>query len=219
MLGRSTSSLQMRLGHCPRFRLTSKALRLGADSSKLNLAVGANILGNIIGAMGGNLGVNVSYTDARTMEFKYTDVTIDSVKPLDVGNYLRDGDVDAGNLILQQYVLGNGELFVITKVARSKKFSVSYEKKNGMGAKVEVPELQALASANVAVSADAANASLVTFDGASSLGFAFQALQVGVVDGVLELTTVKAGAIVAAASPDFNSVPPTLGPTGLMDIR
>src|SRR5262249_28880397 len=75
----------------------------GESSNKLDLGIGANILGSLIGAMGGNLGINVTYTDARRVEFKYTDVTLDSVVPLDIGNYLRDGNVDAGNLILQQY--------------------------------------------------------------------------------------------------------------------
>src|SRR5262249_43033393 len=135
----------------------------GESSNKLDLGIGANILGSLIGAMGGNLGINVTYTDARRVEFKYTDVTLDSVVPLDIGNYLRDGNVDAGNLILQQYVLGNGELFVVTKVARSQKFSVSYERKNSTGAKVDVPALQGLAGANVKVTADRQNSSLITF--------------------------------------------------------
>jgi hypothetical protein len=60
----------------------------GESSSKLDLGIGANILGSLIGAMGGNLGINVTYTDARRVEFKYTDVTLDSVVPLDVGAYL-----------------------------------------------------------------------------------------------------------------------------------
>jgi len=80
----------------------------GQKTAKLDVGIGANILGTLIGAMGGNLGVNLGYTDARKVEFTYKDVTLDSAVPLDIGNYLRDGRVDAGNLILQQFVLGNG---------------------------------------------------------------------------------------------------------------
>lgn len=188
----------------------------GQASSKLDLGIGANILGTLIGAMGGNLGINVSYTDARKIEFQYTDVTLDSVQPLDVGNYLRDGEVDAGNLILQQYVIGNGELFVVTKVAKSKKFSVSYEKKNSTGASVDVPQLQALAGANVKVSVDAARASLITFEGDVPLGFAFQCFKVGVIDGVLSLMSVKAGAVTAAIGAGATVQPPL--EEGLLDI-
>ncbi len=191
----------------------------GQSSDKLDLGIGANVLGNIIGAMGGNLGVNVTYTNARTIEFKYTDVTLDSVVPLEVGNYLKDCQVDASNLILQEYVLGNGELYVVTKVARSKKFSVSYETKSGIGAKVDVPALQALVGANVKAGADAQSAWVVSFEGATPLGFAFQCLQVGVVDGVLSLTSVKAGAVTAAAGKDLTATPPTLNPAGLLEVR
>lgn len=190
----------------------------GQTSSKLDLGIGANILGSLIGAMGGSLGVNVGYTDARRVEFKYADVTLDSVVPLAVGSYLRDGSVDAGNLILQQYVVGNGELFLVTKVARSKRFSVLYEKKNSTSANVDVPALQALTGANVKVSVDTQNASLVTFEGAIPLGFAFQAMQVGVVDGVLSLTSVKAGAVTAAAGDDLTT-PKPIAPASLLDVR
>jgi hypothetical protein len=191
----------------------------GKASSKLDLGIGANILGSIIGAMGGNLGVNVSYTDARRIEFEYADVTVDSVVPLEVGSYLRDGNVDAGNLILQQYVLGYGELFIVTKVAKSKKFSVTYERKNSASAKVDVPALQSLAGANVKVTADSQRSSTVTFDGQMQLGFAFQCLQVGVIDGELSLTSVNAGAVTAATKEDLAAIPPRLAPTGLLDIR
>src|SRR5262249_38343691 len=153
-------------------------------------------------ALGGNLGINVSYTNAQKIEFRYTDVTLDSAVPLDVGNYLRDGNVDAGNLILQEYVLGNGELFLVTKVARSKKFSVSYEQKNSLDAQVDVAALTTLAGANVKVSTETGNTSVITFEGPVAIGFAFQCFQVGVADGVLSLTSVKAGAVVAAAAGD-----------------
>jgi hypothetical protein len=190
----------------------------GQSSSSLDIGIGANLLGNIIGGMGGNLGVNTSYTDARKISFKYTDVTLDSVDPLEVGEYLKNGDVNADNLILEQYVLGNGELFVISTIAKSKKFSISYERKNSVGAKVDVPALQALASTNVKVSVDAAGSSTVSFEGKTPLSFAFQCLQVGVVDGQLSLTTVKAGAVAATAAADLKTPPPALGASGLIDL-
>jgi hypothetical protein len=126
--------------------------------------------------------------------------------------------VDAGNLILQQYVLGNGELYVVTQVAKSKKFSVHYEKQNGTDAAVDVPTLQALAGAKVKVGMAVGSASTIDFEGSTPLGFAFQCLEIGVVNGTLSLTTVKAGAIVAAAG---GAGEPTtlLQPEGLLDVR
>jgi hypothetical protein len=189
----------------------------GQASSKLDIGIGANILGMLIGAMGGSLGLNVSYTNAQKVQFTYSDVLTDSVVPLEVGTYLRNGNVDSGNLILQQYVLGNGELFLVTKVAKSRRFAVSYEKKNETAATVDVPALQALTSANVKVTAGGTSNATITFEGPTHLGFGFQCFQVGVVDGVLSLTTVQAGAIAAAAAGGGDK-PALLGGAGLLRV-
>ena len=190
----------------------------GQKTAKLDVGIGANILGTLVGAMGGNLGVNLDYTDARKVEFTYKDVTLDSAVPLEIGDYLRNGRVDAGNLILQQYVLGHGELYVVTKVARSRRFTVRYERQNGTEAAVDVPALQALAGAKVKVGAGAGSVSTIDFEGPTPLGFAFQCLQVGVANGALSLTTVKAGAVTAAVgAPDEPAA--LLQPEGLLDVR
>ncbi len=115
-----------------------------------------------------------------------------------MGNYLRDATVDAGNKILQQYVLGKGKLFLITKTAKSKKFTVKYEKKNGLDAKVDVPVLEGAVGGNVAVTTEGASESTIGFEGPINLTFGFQCFEVGVANGTLTLTSVKAGGVVAA---------------------
>lgn len=172
----------------------------GKTSSALKIGIGVNIIGSLIGAMGGNLGVRLDYTNARQVQFSYTAVLNDSAVPLEVGNYLRNAEVDAGNLLLEQYVLGNGELFLITKTAKSKKFSVTYERSTGVAAKVDLPVLQGLVGGDVKVEANGANNSVVTFEGKENLVFAFQCFRVGVRDGDLSLTSVKAGGAVFAVS-------------------
>jgi hypothetical protein len=114
-------------------------------------------------------------------------------------------------------VLGNGEVFLITKVAKSRRFAVSYEKKNETAAAVDVPALQALTSANVKVTAGGASNATITFEGPTHLGFGFQCFQVGVVEGVLSLTTVQAGAIAAAAGGGGDK-PALLGDAGLLRV-
>jgi hypothetical protein len=170
----------------------------GQVSAKIDIGIGASILGTLIGAMGGAIGVNVSYTNAQKVQFSYLDVLTDAVVPLAVGSYLKNGDVDAGNLILEQYVMGNGELFLVTKIAKSHRFTVKYEKRNETAASVDLPALQALASASVKVTVSGDSNATVTFEGKTPLAFGFQCFRVGVVDGVLSLTTVQAGAIAAA---------------------
>jgi hypothetical protein len=189
----------------------------GQVSAKIDLGIGASILGTLIGAMGGTIGVNVSYTDARKLQFSYVGVLTDAVVPLDVGSYLRNGEVDADNLVLQQYVMGNGELFLVTKTAKSRRFTVKYEKRNETAASVDLPALQALASANVNVTAAGDSNSEVTFEGSSPLAFGFQCFRVGVVEGVLSLTTVQAGAIAAAVGNPAEK-PQLLSDAGMMEL-
>jgi len=191
----------------------------GQTSSKLDFSIGLSILGNIISALGGNnLGLNASYTDAQKVEFSYTGVLNDQVVPLEVGNYLKNGTVDTGNKILAQYVLGNGDLYLITKTAKSKKFTVSYERSNGTAAKVDVPVIQNAVGGNIKVSVDSARKHVVTYEGGSNLAFGFQCFQVGVADGSLNLTSVSAGSVVAAVGASAQA-PALISRHGLLEMR
>jgi hypothetical protein len=195
----------------------------GQVSSTLDLGIGISVLGNLIGAMGGgNLGASLSYTNAKQMNFSYTEVFNDTVEPLQVGKYLRDGQVDSRNLILEQYVLGNGQLYVITKTAKTHKFNAKYEISNGLDASVKVPVLQQVAGGDIKVSATSGQTSTVTFEGRQRLIFAFQCFEVGVLDGILALTTQAAdgGVYLAVGSPEANkSKGKLLKPTGLVSVQ
>jgi hypothetical protein len=191
----------------------------GQSSSKMSIAIGANVLGSLIGAMGGTLGVKTTYTDARRVEFTFTDVFNDLVVPLAVGDYLREADVDAGNLILQQYILGHGSLYLITKTAKSRKFSVKYERKNGTIAEIDVKALPQLTGGNVTVDSSQAAEGVVSFSGANPLVFGFQCFRVGVADGELTLTSVRAGNVALATGNTAAQEPDLLSQEGAVDLQ
>jgi hypothetical protein len=135
--------------------------------------------------------------------------------PLDVGRYLRGHDVDAGNPVLREYVLGDGELFLITRTAKAGRFSVSYERKNGVGAKVDVKALAALTGGHVQVSPDASRDWVVSYAGPEHLVFGFQCFRLGIESGALDLELVPAGATrLAEAEP----VPAMLAGDGLLSL-
>jgi hypothetical protein len=190
----------------------------GNTSSKLALGLGLNILGNIIGAMGGNLGAKFNFSNAKSVEFTYSAVLTNSIVPIAVGNYLRAAEVDAGNLVLREYVLGNGELFLITKIAKSNSFTVKFADSSETGVEVDVPTIQGVVGGNVKVEGSGQKSSVLTFSGPAQLVFAFQCFQVGVLDGFLSLTSVKAGAV-AAATLEGEGEPSLLQPTQLISIR
>lgn len=207
-------------GRLPKIEEDKRAADIsGQSSSKLSLAIGANILGSLVGAMGGNLGVNTSYTDAQKVEFHYKDVFNDSVVPAEVGNYLKRGVVDADNLIFREYVLGNGELFVITKTAKSKDFTVKYERNNETAANVKIPALKDLVGGNVKVDAAGKLASGVSFAGKEYLVFGFQCFRVGVLYGEMTLTSVRAGGAVLEVTKPTGEKPSILNEDGLVDLE
>lgn len=184
----------------PAIRPNEKASGInGQRSSDLSAAIGLNVLGAIIGGMGGDLGVKAQYKAAKTITFEYVDVIGDSVEPLDVGNYLKNAEVDADNKIVEQYVLGNGKLYLIIRTLKSQKFRVEAKASGGGSVALDVPVLQQAVGAKVGVTVDASNASVVAYQGPVPLVFGFQCLDVGVRDGVLSLENTAAGAVPMAA--------------------
>lgn len=167
----------------------------GQSSSSLKIGIGANILSGLIGAMGGTLSASLHYTNATNIEFQYLEVKIDSIMPLDAGNYLRGAHVDSANPVLNQYVLGNGDLFLITRIAKSQKFSVKYTKNGGVDADVGIPVIDEIASGKISVTKDATSTSTLTFQGPVALPFAFQCFHIGLENGKLDMVIEKAGKV------------------------
>jgi hypothetical protein len=182
----------------------------GKASSRVKFSLGVDVLGAVIGSFGGNLGAGGTFTNARTVQFVFENVKSDHAVPLEVGNYLRDGDVDVDNVILKQYVMGRGKLFLITSTVKSNKFTASFERSENVGANVNVPVLQGVASANVKVEVDAQRAHVVSFEGNRDLTFGFKCYEVGVLNGELSLIAGKEGAIALSAEKEPDKVPPVI---------
>jgi hypothetical protein len=198
-------------GPLPRISADAEGAKIqGQASSKLDLSIGIDVLGAIIGAFGGNLGAAVNFTNARKIQFVFENVRSDFVVPLEVGNYLRDGSVDGGNLILKQYVMGNGSLFLITRVVKSRRFTVVFERSDNVGASVNVPVIQQVAGGSVKVEVDVQKAHVLSFEGDRDLVFGFRCFEVGVRNGDLTLIAGKEGAIALAAEAAPDAVPPAL---------
>jgi hypothetical protein len=193
----------------------------GNTSSKLAMAVGVNILGSILGAMGGNAGVTTHYEGARTIQFSFSNVKYDDVELFDVGNYLNDGEVDARNLILAQYVLGNGSLYVITKTIKTNKVSVTAEARDRGSVAVDVPAIQGVVGGDIKVSQESGSEAKVSFEGNKMLTFGFQCYEIGIIDGVITMVDSRPGAVamVAIAREAGNDFEPALlVQHGVLDI-
>lgn len=184
----------------------------GQSTSSLKASLGIQILGDLIGALGGNIGVKAAYEQAKRVTFTFGDVVKDRVMPLDVGQYLCDAEIDFGNKVLREYVLGSGQLFVITEIVKSKSFTVEASSKSGGSLELEVPVVNDLVGAEVEVSGEAETSSKITYDGKDRLPFGFQVFEIGVDNGDLRVFSAAAGSVPmsvdpAKAAPDLN---PTL---------
>jgi hypothetical protein len=191
----------------------------GQTSSKLDLAIGLTVLQSVLASLGGNVGVKAGYKSTRTIQFVFSKVLTDSVRPLDVGRYLKAGVVDEDNLILQQYVLGNGHLFVLTRTVKTNKFTVQAESAKGVPASLDVPAIQGVASGNLTIDTSANAGGTVSYEGAKNLVFGFECFEVGVVDGMLSLTSAKSGAVALSDDAPHAVASSLLSDGALVDLR
>src|SRR5260370_38743587 len=121
----------------------------GKKSSKLKIGIGTAVLNQILSAMGNKLALDMKQTNAKTLEFRYVDVKADFATPLDVGNYLKGGDIDGGNPLLTEYLLGAGRLFLIAKVVKCKRIIVRFETDANQSGTVDVTALGGLVSGKI----------------------------------------------------------------------
>lgn len=167
----------------------------GQTTSRMKIGIGVNLLGTLVGALGGTIGASVNYTNAKSVSFQYLNVASDTARPLAIGNYLRDGDVDADNPILREYVLGNGKLYVIHHVVRSDRLTVNFEREAGVGASVDAGQLQAAVGGSVSVDVSNAASGKIVFAGATKVAFGFKCLQIILDDGALRLVAAQPGGL------------------------
>jgi hypothetical protein len=176
------------------------------SSSKLNIKIGAEILGAFVGAMNGTLGVSTGYTNATRIQFEFTDVTKDRIRPSLVGQFMKGGELDEAHPTFKPYVVGQGQLYVITETVKSQSFSVQYERGNNVGAAVDLPLLQDLLGAEIQVSTQRDKKYVISYRGQAAVVFGFRCFELGVLDGDLVMFSSQPGAVALSN---------VLGPDGL----
>jgi hypothetical protein len=154
----------------------------GKKSSKLPLEIGINILGTLIGAMGGNLGVNASYNSAKTVEFTFKNVNRERANVVEIGDYLLGGEIRWNHLILQKYLFGKGNLYVITEVVRSNEIGVTAYSKTGANLGVDVPVIQQAVGGKVKVGVENESTKSVAYKGDKELVFGFVAIELSALE-------------------------------------
>jgi hypothetical protein len=190
----------------------------GQRSSSMKVSLGLTILNGLISGLGGGkIGASASFTNARKMTFEFNNVTFDSVVPTQIGRWLRDGDVDQGNPLLAQYVLGNGSLYVVTERLRTAELTTSFEASDGVNASVDVPVLSNQVGGSLGVELANGRTNAIKFKGPGEVTFGFKCFQIGVKNGEITMLSVKPGSVLASLADDAEEG--EILADGLMDVE
>src|SRR5271157_3311773 len=155
----------------------------GTRSSTVKLSIGANILGNILGALtGNNLDVSSAFKNASSLTFEFADVTVNNVSIIQLNKFLNLAKVDSVVQQIQDLVLA-GNAGVTTAVARTKKYLVSAQNDHGVDVAADVPVIKGIAGGKVAVSTAGNNNQKVVFEGPSPVTFGVQAVRLSFNNG------------------------------------
>ena len=91
------------------------------------------------------------------------------------------------------------EVYVVTSVLKTRRIVVAAQGEGGVAVKVEVPIIQHAVGGNLKVESSGTSESRITFEGASAVAFAFQAVQLVFNESGEFLTTQQLTAGDAAA--------------------
>jgi hypothetical protein len=187
-LGELTSVLINRSGsntQIPKTKENIPAANIsGKKTADMSFGIGLSFLGNIISAMGGSiLGLDIKYQQAKSISFGYDEVVQDKIELNELDKYLNNSDINPFSGYVND-LLDADEVYVITSVIKSKKFSVYAIDSRGANVQVNIPEIQGIVGSDVNVDAQSQGSAVITYEGKVLLVFGFLAVQVFYDNGV-----------------------------------
>jgi hypothetical protein len=195
----------------------------GQRSSKLPIELGIGILGRILGAMGAQLDVALTYKQAQKIDFTYTDVTRHRANTMAIGDFLGAARIRWNHPVLKKYLFDSGKLYVITEIVTSRKIGVTAYRQDDTQLKLDIPVIREIAGGSIKIGSESETSTTVLYEGDTPLAFGFSAIELaagergdnGEID--LVLRPVKAGAVSyslgggqALVFADFEGALPTL---------
>lgn len=199
-------------------------------SSRLGAEAAVTVLGPYLKALGGEAKASASFRRVKSLQLVFTDVRIDLAAPAEMGSFLGRSLLDAANLVWQPYLAGEGELFVITEILKSRHLTVDVKSGHEGSVGIDAAALQAAVGGKVGVSGSASTSSLIRFDGSEPLTFGFKCVQLRIEEGKLALVNAApsaalafsasaAGPVVTAELAEEEDVAPVLLGEGLLKVR
>jgi hypothetical protein len=147
----------------------------GQKSDALDISLGIKVLANALAAFGASMpSLDMAYHQARKVQFAFTNVTSTVVAPFEAGNYLASGTLKTDNPVVKHYfVEPEAEAYLIVDVLKSDSITVTATDERGAEVSVDVPAIQGVVGAKVAVKPSSAANSTITYTGTQPVTFGF----------------------------------------------
>lgn len=143
---------------------------------------------------------------------------LDSVDALEVSSFLTKAEVDRDSPLIAQYVLGRGNLYVITAIVKAQKFLVSAEASGAGCVDVDVPAIQDVVGGAITVATATSRTGAVSYEGKERLTFGFKCFEIGVENGVITMLNARHGSLALAPEADEAPTAAILEPDALLDF-
>jgi hypothetical protein len=157
--------------------ITANTAGTTSKSTKAGLSLG--VVNTILTALGGKAELDLSATGVRSVEYAYTDVTADVVNLARLDAWLSTADLAPGGGRVADLLVAE-RLYVVTASLKAAGVTSTMRGEKGAALKVDVPVVQQLVGAGVAVSGSSARTSELTFHGSVALTIAAKVAQLKV---------------------------------------
>lgn len=146
----------------------------GQVTREIDLKAGIGFLDNVLGAMGASAVLDKVHAGletkrVRSLQFRFTDVTRDSVDVLDLGKRIWR------HRLLEEHALFDerNRYYLVTAVARTNSINIAAANDSASHVDLDIDALKA-AAANVGVGLERADKGEISFQGSKRLGFGLE---------------------------------------------
>ena len=176
---------------------------------------GLTILNWWIKGLGCDPTVKFSLAHERTISFRHAEYQVAGADASRTSRWLRQAKLDAQPWLVEDFVLGDGAVYVVTKTLRPWSLTVEFSLRNGGLVSAPQSELRAALGKNIRASTSGP-AHMISLQGSHPLVFGFQCYQMGVSEGMLCLMTAPNGGQSVAVEDDQAGEPARLYRTGVI---
>jgi hypothetical protein len=154
----------------------------GQKTDQLALTLGLKLLTDVLGGMGAAVGLPslaLGYKQARSVQFRFTNVVSVSVMPFGLGKYLASGALDLANPFVNAFFANEDtQEFIIFDVLKSNAIAVTAKSDQGTEINVDIPAIQAVVGADISVKSGSTSEAEIVYEGKDQLTFRFKAFEV-----------------------------------------